>query len=94
MQPRQYRRLAAVLIGSAEGRQHGVLEGVGGLLRVTHRAQRHRPQPVPVAQHQARKRLIVAANMGLQQSPVGRLGRNRAMLIQRHGITCTSAIAP
>ncbi len=45
------------------GGDEGVLDGVGGLLAVPQRPQRHRPQPVAVAAHEFPERLVVAADM-------------------------------
>ncbi len=43
--------------GPPERRDHRVLQRVRGLVRIAQRAQRHRPQPIPVAEEQQAERL-------------------------------------
>jgi hypothetical protein len=55
--------------------QHPVLERVGGLLRVAERAQRDRPQPVPVPPEQLTEGFRVTRYVLPEQLGVRRLSR-------------------
>ena len=78
VQPGGDGRLAAEVRGPAEGGDHRVLERVGGLLRVADRAQRDRPQPVPVPAEQLAERLGVSGHMPAEQFGVRGPARRRA----------------
>ena len=64
--------------GAAVGRDHAVLQAVGGVVGVAHRAQGDRPQPVAVAGEQLAERLGVAGDVGGEQLGVGARVRVRA----------------
>ena len=75
VQPGAHLGLAPEPVGAAEGGQVGVLQGVGGVVRVAHHAQRHGPQPVLVPVHQRGERVRVTGDVGREQIGVGRCGR-------------------
>ena len=73
--------IAAEVLGPAEGRDHRLLERVGGVIRVAHDAERDRPQPVLVAQEQRAEGLLVPGQVPPEQFGVGRASdRRRAAL--------------
>ena len=72
VQPRGDGGLAAEVGGPAERGDHGVLECVGGLLGIAQRAQRHRPQPVPVPAEKLAERLGVPGHVPAEQLVVSR----------------------
>src|SRR5947199_253946 len=51
-------------------RDQRLLQRVRGVLAVADRAQRHRPEPVPVPPDELGERVPVAVDVGAQQSPV------------------------
>ena len=70
VQPGGHGRVTAVGARIAEGRDQGVLQCVRRLVGITHRPQRHRPQPVAVTVHQHGEGVGVAGQMSLHQRPV------------------------
>ncbi|GEB59526.1 hypothetical protein GCM10017674_44230 [Streptomyces gardneri] len=54
-------------MGGPEGGQQGVLEGVGGLLAVSQRAQGHRPQTVAMTPHKLTEGVRVPGDMARQE---------------------------
>ena len=90
VQPGGHRGLAPEGAGPTEGRDHAVLEPVGGVLGVAHRAQRDRPQPVAVPGEELAERLGVAVDVGPQQRLVASVGSSGSLI---RG-TCTSEIVP
>ena len=71
VQPGHHRGVTAEGGGPAEGRDHRVLQRVGGFLTVTESADRHRPQLVPMAPEQGPERVRVALDMPPQQVVIG-----------------------
>ena len=71
VQPGGDGRIAAEAISPAEGRDHGVLQGVCGVVGVAERAQRHRPQPITVACEQEPERVSIAGHVPPEQVGVG-----------------------
>ncbi len=91
VQPGGDRGVAAVGPGAAEGGDHRVLQGVGGVLGVAGGAQRDRPQPVPVPPEQRAERVVVTGDVRREQGPVV---RRIARPPGAHDRTLTSAICP
>ena len=61
--------------GRAQCRDERVLDGVRGLLAVSHRAHGHRPEPVTVATEELTERLGVTRRVGAEQGCVGQRGK-------------------
>jgi hypothetical protein len=73
VQPGGDRRVTAVGRRPPEGRDHRVLERVGGFVRVAGGAQGHGPEPVAVPSVQRTERVPIPGQVGGDQVPVGAL---------------------
>jgi hypothetical protein len=71
MQPSSHGRLPAEGVCCSVRGHQGILHRVGGLLTVSQGAQRHRPEPVPVASYQLTEGVRVPRDMAGQENFVG-----------------------
>ena len=74
VQPGRDLSVPSEAVGAVERREQRVLEGVGSLLAVTRRADRHRPEAVAVPADELGERVRVAGDMGAQQRTVVGVG--------------------